>query len=149
MPEWQKDLRVIKEIFHQMNQSLDIVAGGVCEHCAVGDPLFCEVMEGQYTHRNGLCKASPLRVLQSHVDDTRHQFANEWNLEWEPRAVWSFQNTGPIKPERKDEISAIGGEAAVCEACETKINPFEVYTTGRKDVLCAFCYAQKTGQSHG
>ena len=61
----------------------------VCPACKAADPVICEVVDGIYTHINtGDCAGSPIRQLLSHIDDIRHQFANEFNEDESPRFHW-------------------------------------------------------------
>lgn len=68
------------------------LARSVCPLCAERSVFFCEVMDGVHNHVDGQCKASEIRVLMSHVDDVRDQFANaDFNPEQKARALWCFE----------------------------------------------------------
>lgn len=61
----------------------------VCPACKRGEVFYCEVVNGVHIHaHSGECKASSILELCSHLDDIRHQFANEFNPEEEPRLRW-------------------------------------------------------------
>jgi hypothetical protein len=61
----------------------------VCPACKKGEMFNCEAVEGVYVHpESGECKASPILELCSHLDDVRHQFANEFNPEEKARLRW-------------------------------------------------------------
>jgi hypothetical protein len=62
----------------------------VCPRCAGNEPMFCEVVNGVHQHMEGVCEASVVRELKTHVDDVRDQFANEFNEKQEPRAIWGI-----------------------------------------------------------
>ena len=80
------------EKFAEIQQLLGLLTREVCPHCAGESPTYCEVFNGEHLHVAGVCEASTLRVLGTHVDDLRHQFANEFNPEQEPRTVWHCSN---------------------------------------------------------
>lgn len=61
----------------------------VCPACKAKEGFQCEIVEGVHTHvQSGECKASPILQLLSHLDDIRHQFANEFNQAELPRSIW-------------------------------------------------------------
>jgi hypothetical protein len=83
----QQRFFLIQEVF----QKLSVLQADVCPQCAKGESVFCEVVDGVTQHVSGACLASPVRRLKTHVDDVRDQFANEFNEEQIPRAIWSYE----------------------------------------------------------
>jgi hypothetical protein len=73
----------------------------VCPLCAEDEALFCEVVYGIHHHVSGKCKASQVRELMAHVDDVRDQFANKFNPDEKPRAIWGITSIPElVKPPR-------------------------------------------------
>lgn len=73
------------------------LAEEVCPACAKGETFYCEIVDGIHVHaQSGECKASPILELLSHLDDVRHQFANEFNEEEKPRVIWGIKGLPEI-----------------------------------------------------
>lgn len=71
------------------SKPLNKLAEDVCPACAKGEAFYCEIVDGVHVHaQSGECKASPILELMCHIDDVRHQFANEFNPEGQPRVFW-------------------------------------------------------------
>lgn len=69
----------------------------ICPMCAKEEPFFCEVVDGISYHPSGACKASPVRRLGDHADDVRDQFANKFNPDEKPRAIWGITSIPSLK----------------------------------------------------
>ena len=80
-----------KQVIQNVQTLLRRLLKDVCPACAKDEQLFCEVHDGRHHHVSGICTASRIRELMSHVDDVRDQFANEFNEEQKARAHWTFQ----------------------------------------------------------
>jgi len=80
------------------------LAEDVCPACKAREVFFCEIVDGVHVHaQSGACKASPILELLAHMDDVRHQFANEFNEEELPRVFWY------IKTRYSDDVPESSG----------------------------------------
>lgn len=76
----------------QAAEPLKQIVDDVCPACKAKEVFYCEVVDGVYMHaQSGECKASPILQLLTHLDDIRHQFANEYNENEQPLVQWCIK----------------------------------------------------------
>lgn len=95
-------------LVRNIQAQLQRLARDVCPLCEVGDPTHCEIVDGERTHIRARCAASAVLRLAEHVDDIRHQYANEWNPDEDPRAKWGFVVVNEPSPDPADPDGPIG-----------------------------------------